>query len=1519
MGRRSDGGGRDDSFAVDVDERRGRHVWAEHRQQLRGGCEDLTMRGVRRLHMGGSDAEKEAAVKVVDYEDVDDEDDTVDIQPLGKKSMGGRGTSKKDSASQDDEPRNQQMRGATVKATSIGRVGGTSVAFNRRDGAGRVKKHSSNPTANPVVERKGRHVLRGKKARVDDTFGSDGAGVRDNVLPQATSRWWMKRRTGGAWEDLKQCDNAMGEYFREKLCMSPRVFREIAEALSPHLQTRVTFYREPLKPDHIIAYALYRWALGETYESSTCNFRIVRASGLLAIRDVTATLLTVYREKISWPTGVRNGTNDQRRFRLGKVHALGDVVVLDVNIYDVLFGLPALVALRANLDLERRSIILRNMGGKPYVVPMRLTLRTTINAVPRISPMMVGTLRMITWENSTNDEPSLKDADSSDENDPEIQKLARQRIYYPPPRTIARTMHLTSRNVQRTQAMILGEPLVQISRMVDSLEPSRTLYEGTVPLLARYNDKRSFCDITGLPRSLLSPTKEGQLLRLGAEASSLEPPERLEAESDKFRINIATKPVPWQDICDGITPEGHVAIREEDAQMMATVFSWRSDHSFISAPPPEVAKQARTKQIDVRIWDQSYELHVPQYVPDEIHRLIEDILTEYQGAISVMDTGIGLSLVIQHEIQTGNHSPIHCKPYRYSLVERKKALERIREFEASGWIEPATGPWSFQVVLVPKKNGSIRICIDYRKLNDITSKDVYPLPRIDDLLDAIGCANYFSKFDIWHGFHHILVKEEDRPKTAFVLFEGTWQCVRCPMGICNTPATFQRAMNVTFQNFVNKIRLTQGMINFCVIVYMDDILVYSETYHGHAQHISRPLRYLGEKVAAFRAEDVSDPLTLFHGRPPLDITGELVVARDGFFPYGVRSLRAIVPTFVVESVIGGIGGVVETYLAYQDLKILARRPADLDYIYYSLAIGGPRWGDERVQLIELIRSIDDEWPQSSCAWDWLDRELRAGPEYVNRIGRLFSDDWGSWWSEDAGRPLIYGHQLTEYYQAIGQAPYRVEDEFDDEGWEREDDEELWEPDWVDPESEVDEEEIDEEEIDDIDAHFPRIGAIAEEEEEEEEDDEEETPEEGTYNEHSEGEQSEEEEEEEQDDEEEELELEESEWEISAEEGEQAGAQAEDPEAAHKREEIEAGKRQLDFANGANQQVADDPARDPEPPKPEDGDPAVHCLEVLHALPEHRTRISESGLLPGGSPRVLLITASQPGCGTKYGDYVTMCALKNKVDYARRHDIDVFFSLEKYVSGGHRVDGLHNKIFVINNTMVNRPGYDWYIWMDSDTLIMDMDFSIPWSKYEGKSLVLWGNHSEFDKVIAGANYLSINSGVMFLRNNDFTQSLFKSMSKIWTKGFKEAGNFLAQVVQDMPPYASDQSTLMYLLATEPDKWRKGTQFVFDEYSINFYWKGVHPEEYYNSGWRGDGTSPPFVAHFCGCELCWTENDNTDKCLAEFIRIFNFADDQVIGRLGMRHQNLSTPVVAKVEDPLWYKRRAHVDGEREVYIR
>ncbi|GBG61352.1 hypothetical protein CBR_g20385 [Chara braunii] len=121
------------------------------------------------------------------------------------------------------------------------------------------------------------------------TEGVDAAAIWDVVLevrcalgwgglPRATPRWWVKRRTGGVWEDLRPADDAAEGYFRDELHMSPRVFYEIVVNLSPILQRCVTFYREPLQPDHIVAYVLYRWATDETYKSSTCSFGIGRAS-----------------------------------------------------------------------------------------------------------------------------------------------------------------------------------------------------------------------------------------------------------------------------------------------------------------------------------------------------------------------------------------------------------------------------------------------------------------------------------------------------------------------------------------------------------------------------------------------------------------------------------------------------------------------------------------------------------------------------------------------------------------------------------------------------------------------------------------------------------------------------------------------------------------------------------------------------------------------------------------------------------------------------------------------------------------------------------------------------------------------------------------------------------------------------------------------------------------------------------------------------------------------------------------
>ncbi|GBG59303.1 hypothetical protein CBR_g32316 [Chara braunii] len=225
--------------------------------------------------------------------------------------------------------------------------------------------------------------------------------------------------------------------------------------------------------------------------------------------------------------------------------------------------------------------------------------------------------------------------------------------------------------------------------MPDSSEPPRTMY-GAAPLLPRYLDNRSFCDATKLrPRSLLTMEKDVRLLRLGAKTQASELPGYPEASLFEIGIKIAEKLVDPRDIEDGITPKEYVAIREEEAQMVATIFSWWSDNYFLASPPLRDTKAIHTKHVSVIIHGQPYELHMRECVPDKTHQLIADILTEYRDTISVKDAHIGLSVIIQREIRTDNHPPIHCKLYRqgcqtYSMLadeaESMGELEQSIEF-----------------------------------------------------------------------------------------------------------------------------------------------------------------------------------------------------------------------------------------------------------------------------------------------------------------------------------------------------------------------------------------------------------------------------------------------------------------------------------------------------------------------------------------------------------------------------------------------------------------------------------------------------------------------------------------------------------------------------------------------------------------------------------------------------------------------------------------------------------------------
>ncbi|GBG72360.1 hypothetical protein CBR_g11938, partial [Chara braunii] len=165
--------------------------------------------------------------------------------------------------------------------------------------------------------------------------------------------------------------------------------------------------------------------------------------------------------------------------------------------------------------------------------------------------------------------------------------------------------------------------------------------------------------------------------------------------------------------------------------------------------------------------------------------------------------------------------------YRISPAELDELRHQLKELTEKGWIQPSTSPYGAPVLFVPKKGGPLRMCIDYRGLNAITVKNAKPLRRIDDLLDRVQGCRYFTKIDLKSGYHQIAVRSEDQHKTAFQTRYGLYEFVVMPLGLCNAPDTFQHAMNRIFHDYLDKF----------IVVYLDDILIFSRTVEEHAEHL----------------------------------------------------------------------------------------------------------------------------------------------------------------------------------------------------------------------------------------------------------------------------------------------------------------------------------------------------------------------------------------------------------------------------------------------------------------------------------------------------------------------------------------------------------------------------------------------------------------------------------------------------------------------------------------------------------
>ena len=181
-------------------------------------------------------------------------------------------------------------------------------------------------------------------------------------------------------------------------------------------------------------------------------------------------------------------------------------------------------------------------------------------------------------------------------------------------------------------------------------------------------------------------------------------------------------------------------------------------------------------------------------------RRLAEVLLQYSDLFPAPGSTLtGHTDAVEHEIDTSDSSPIRCAPRRMSPQKMKKEEECVTDMLTGGQIEPSDSPWLSPVVLVTKKDGGTRFCVDYRRLNDVNVKDAYPLPIIDDTLDMLAGRQWFSTLDLASGYWQVSLSQEARVKTAFATHSGLFQFRVMPFGLCNAPAMFKRLMDWVLQ------------------------------------------------------------------------------------------------------------------------------------------------------------------------------------------------------------------------------------------------------------------------------------------------------------------------------------------------------------------------------------------------------------------------------------------------------------------------------------------------------------------------------------------------------------------------------------------------------------------------------------------------------------------------------------------------------------------------------------------------
>ena len=293
---------------------------------------------------------------------------------------------------------------------------------------------------------------------------------------------------------------------------------------------------------------------------------------------------------------------------------------------------------------------------------------------------------------------------------------------------------------------------------------------------------------------------------------------------------------------------------------------------------------------------------------------------------------LGADPKFSHTIELSAERPINQKPRRLDPLKTTEARKEVDRMLSMNVIEPTRSPWAAPIVLVTKKDGSTRFCVDYRKLNEVTIADAYPLPRCDDLLSSLHGKKYFSALDLESGYWQIPMSVADKEKTAFVTPFGAWQFKVMPFGLRNAPATFQRTMDAVMA----------GAKWVHCLVYIDDVLIFSNSFDEHLEHIKDVFKRLVShnfKLKPSKCEIL---------RPEILYVGHLVSSR-GILPNpakvkAIKDWPAPKSTKEVESFLG-LTGYFRKFI--KDYAVIAKPLYDMKKEFV--------WGEEQQKAFEYLR------------------------------------------------------------------------------------------------------------------------------------------------------------------------------------------------------------------------------------------------------------------------------------------------------------------------------------------------------------------------------------------------------------------------------------------------------------------------------------------------------------------------------------------------------------------------------------